>query len=218
MKAFAKKLWVAMCDLFAEIKWPGLRALFNKGLYYDLTEADHDHIRKLMTERYLVVLTRRKCHLTTYLIDIASWYVSKKSAHYAHALMNVEGDKALDGNIGHILIESTGTGVHFSTFMEVFDVDSVALLAPRGVSVDEWNTAMEYAKKQLGKGYDDFFDLSQNETLSCVELIYWALKQLPEYEQRFPNLNALLQKPNSRLTPQMLYDTGDFDIVFEVRR
>lgn len=216
MKKLALKIWEAMCTFFASVRWQRTQAVINGGIYYKLTEQDLDTIRAILKGDYLLIFTRRKCHLTTYLISLISMFASHKSAHYAHVLMNVEGD--LKEQVGYKLIEATNSGVHFSTFMQVFDCDSVALLKPRGIELAEWTVTLDYAKNQLGKPYDDLFQLANDNQLSCVELVYWGLKQLPDYEARFPKLVALLNVPNPRLTPQELYDTGEFDIVFEIRR
>lgn len=212
----ALKLWDELIDVFAAIHWPRTQAVINGGVYYNLTEADHDQIREILSKNYLIILTRRKSHLTTYLIALVSGIVDHKISHYTHALMNVEGD--LTGHIGYKLIEATGVGVHYSTFMEVFDCDSVALLTPRGIPLTEWTRVLDEVKTDLGKEYDTLFDISTNKNVSCVEMVYWGLKALPDFEERFPKLIALIRLRGNNLTPQMLYDTGELEVVFEVRR
>lgn len=209
-------VWDKVTDVFAAIHFNRTFAAVNGGVYYRLTEQDHDNIRALLKDNYFIILTRRKSHLTTYLIAIASLIASGKFSHYTHALMNVEGD--LSGHLGYKLIEATGEGVHYSTFMQVFDCDSVVLLKPRGVSAEEWTAVMDTVKADLGRPYDDFFDISNDMTVSCVELVYWGLKKLPDYETRFANLVKLITDHKNDLTPQMLLDCGDLDVAFEVRR
>ncbi len=216
LPSFLNRTWSALLDVFAAIHFNRTAAVFNDGIYYNLTEQDHDQLRQMLKDNYYVILTRRKSHLTTYLIALVSFIVSGKSAHYTHALMNVEGD--LEGHLGHKLIEATGEGVHCSTFMEVFDCDSVVLLTPKGVAPEEWTAVMDEVKNDLGKQYDDFFDISNDLSVSCVEMVYWGLKTLPDYEQRFPNLVRLIREHKDDLTPQMLLDCGDLDVAFEVRR
>jgi hypothetical protein len=151
------KLWDTMCALFARTKWPRMQALWNGGMYYRLIEDDHDTIRALLQENHLLIFTRRRCHLTTYLISLLSMIVSHKPVHYAHVLMNVEGDIAQ--RVGYKLIEATNSGVHFSTFMQVFNCDSVALMKPRGVVIEEWTKVIAYVKNQNGKPYDNVFNI-----------------------------------------------------------
>lgn len=207
--------WNSMLDVLTKVHWPRFQALLNGGVYYRLQEEDHDKIRELLSKDYLIILTRTNSHLTTLLISIASLIVSRQYPRYVHALMNVEGD--IPGHIGYKLIEATAKGVHYSTFMQVFNCDSVALLAPKGISLHEWTAVLDTVKKQLGTPYDTLFDLATNERVSCVEMIYWGLKTLPNYEERFPKLLKMIRE-DGNLTPQMLYDSGEFDIVFEVRR
>jgi len=212
----ALKAWIAMCNFFASIHFNRTSAVIHNGLYYTLKEEDHNKIRELLKSNYYIILTRRKCHLTTYLIALMSLYVDHKMSHYTHALMNVEGD--IDNNMDYKLIESTAVGVHYSTFMEVFDCDSVVLLSPKGLPPEEWTAVLDAVKKEIGKGYDDLFDITNDENVSCVEMVYQGLKSLPNAEARFPKLFALIKERKNNLTPQMLYDTGELEIVFEVRR
>lgn len=212
----ALKIWDSILDVFAAIHWSRTQAVINGGVYYKLNEQDHDAIRDILAKNYLIVLTRRKSHLTTYLIALISAFVDHKVSHYTHALMNVEGD--LEGHIGYKLIEATGKGVHFSTFMEVFDCDSVALLAPKGIPLDKWTKVLDKVKTQIGKQYDTLFDITSEENVSCVEMVLVGLRSLPDYEARFPRLVSLIAERGNNLTPQMLYDTGELEVVFEVRR
>ena len=145
-----------------------------------------------------------------------SFFATKKTAHYTHALMNVEGD--IDNHVDYRLIEATGKGVHYSTFMEVFDCDSVCILKPRGVEIQEWTMVLDSVKASLGVEYDTLFDLTDESKVSCIELVYKGIKQLPDYTRRFESLLRLIEKTKGNLTPQMLYDCGDLDVVFEVRR
>lgn len=210
------KTWVTVMDLVSLIHWPRTVAVFNRGIYFALKEEDHDQLRQRLKTDYYVILTRRKSHLSTHLISLGTWILSRRFSHYSHVLVNVEGD--LEGHIGFKLLEATGAkGVSYSTFMEVFDCDSVALLVPTGVTPEEWTSVLDTAKNSLGKPYDSLFDIASDKRMSCVEVILWGLKKLPNYEQRFPKLLELIEDADN-LTPQMFYDSGEFDIVYEVRR
>lgn len=204
-----------MLRAISNFHWNRTQAIINGGIYYRLKEEDHDRIREILSKNYLIILTRRRSHLTTYLISCISAIVDKKLSHYTHALMNVEG--TLDGHIGYKLIEATGSGVHYSSFMNVFDCDSVVLLAPKGISIEDWTKVLDEVKDDLGKGYDTLFDITSDQNVSCIELIYWGLKALPDFEQRFPKLVKMINETKN-ITPQMLYDSGELEIVFEVRR
>lgn len=210
------KIGSSLAAWISSITWLPLYALVNHGIYYSLVEEDHDKIRALLKENYFIALTRRKAHLTTYLIALGSFFMFKKFDHYTHAFMNVEGD--ITNNMDYKIIEATAIGVHFSTFMQVFDCDSVVFLKPRGLPIDAWTMVLDVVKKEYGKQYDTLFDITDEERVSCVEMIYQGLRKLPAYDIHFPQLAALLRANDNILTPQALYDCGDLEIVFEVRR
>ena len=212
----ALKVWNSLSDFVSSLHWLRLMAFFNGGLYYCLKEEDHDKIRDILKENYLIILTRRKAHFTTYLIFVLTYLYTKKKTYYTHALMNVEGD--ITNNMDYKLIESTATGVHYSTFMQVFDCDSVVLLKPKGVPLDEWTAVLDNVKDELGLPYDNICDIATNTSVTCVEMVYQGLKSMPDYATRFPNLIKMLEEQRENLVPQMLYDCGDLEVVFEVRR
>lgn len=203
--------------IFSHIHWQRIQAFINGGVYYRLTEGDQDKIRELLKPNYYLILTRRSCHLTTYLITVASVIATGKIPHYTHALMNVD-----DGNIRNDndfkLIEATEKGVHYSTFLQVFDCDSVAILRPKSLSTDEWTQVLDHAVGELGKDYDNLFDILDDTKVSCIEMCRQALQAEPDYVTDFPNFEKMIKDHGNQLTPQMLYDCPDFEIVFEARR
>lgn len=205
-----------LCKFISPVNCNAIKALFNGGVYWDLKEEDHDKLRSLLAKNYYVILVRRKTHLTTYLIGLASWLKTGKWGYWSHALMNVD-----DGNIRNDsdfkLMEATGTGVHFSTFMQVFDCDSVCLLRPKGYTDAEWVETLDCLLKQEGKSYDNIFDLADDNYLSCVELVRRALQADDNYKTNFASFEAMINKTNN-LVPDMFYACPDFDIVWEVRR
>ena len=201
--------------IISPINWNSLKVLFNRGVYWDLKEEDHDYLRCALTHNYYFILTYRKTHFTTYILKLWNLIKMKKWINWTHFLMNVENE--VKYGQGFKLIESTGKGVHYSTFMQVFDCDSVALLKPRNISIEDWTLLLDVAKKQEGKKYDTLFDLANDKKLSCVELGLKALRKLPDYEKNFANFEALIKK-YGQLTPQMYYDCPDFEVVWEVRR
>lgn len=56
----AFKVWTFGADIISNIHWPRTQALLNGGVYWALTEEDHDKIRRLLKEHYCFILTRRK--------------------------------------------------------------------------------------------------------------------------------------------------------------
>jgi hypothetical protein len=209
-------IWSGIATFISKVHWPRTQAVINRGMYYYLTEEDHDHLRELLAKDYYLIMTWNKCHLSSHMIALVSWLGTGAKARWSHVLMNVEGD--LEGHLGFKLIEATGVGVHYSSFMQVFDCDSVALLKPKGVDATAWTAALDTARTSVGKPYDTLFDILDDKAVSCVELVYDALKTLPGGLAAFPNLTKLIEGAHGELTPQMLYDCGDLEVVFEVHR
>lgn len=209
-------LYKAFLYFVSNFTWKRLYALFNGGVYWSLKESDHDEIRRLLKYNYYIILTRRNSALSTFLISLTSFWATGVASYYSHAVMNVEGD--IDNHMDFQLIEATAKGVHWSTFLEVFDCDSVCVLKPKMVSADEWTHILDTVKQQHGKPYDTLFDLTENENLSCVELIYEGLRAIPYFQEKFPELVELINKNGNNLTPQMLRDCNDLEVVFEARR
>lgn len=209
------KIWDKITNVVAKIHWCPFRAMFNGGKYWSLTEQDHEFLRKELKQNYYVILTARSCHLSTYLIRILSMIKGDDGAYYAHALMNMEDDVQDDQD--YRIIEATGVGVHYSTFMEAFDVDAVALLKPKNISIEDWNAAFDSAKADIGKPYDDVFDLSDKSHVSCVELVLNALQKIDNYEAKFPSLVKMVKEVGN-LTPQMFRTCEDFEVHWEVKR
>lgn len=198
----------------SSIHWNGLRALFNDGVYYDLTEEDHDELRQLLAKDRYIILTYTKSHLTTPLIGILSWIKTRKWPGYVHALMNIDHEDDPKNWNQFRLMEATNSGVHWSSFMKVFDCDHVCLLKPKNISSDEWNAVMDGLLSENGKQYDDLFDLADAERVSCVEMCRHALQKNPNYAIDFANFEAMIQKVGN-LTPQMFRECPDFEVVFE---
>lgn len=203
-------------SIIANIEWSKLKGLFRNGRYYDLTDADHEAIKAILAKGNYIILINRKTHLTTYLISILSLLKTGRVASYTHALMNLDVGNSKTGD-GFDLMEATGKGVHYSSFMEVFDCDSVCILQPRNMHPEDWDLVMIGLSEQLGKLYDDVFDLEDSSRVSCVEMCLDALRKLPCFNEDFPNLSTSIKKIGN-LTPQMYYDCQDFRIVYEVRR
>ena len=203
--------------IVSPITWNPVKALFNGGVYWNLTEKDHDTLRKLLKENHYFLMNYRNSHLTTLFIGIMTLLKTGKWAKYTHAFVNLEGD-AIQSDEDFRIIEATATGVHYSTFMEVFDCDAVMLRVPRGVTPNEWAIMINKVLKDgLGKPYDTLFDVMNDMELSCVEVIWIMLGAIPDCEKYIPGLLKEVRRIGN-LTPQMLADTPDFETVLEIRR
>ena len=183
---------------------------------YEITNDEKLIIKKMLTDGYYIICTRRGNHMSTVAINIAHKYLTGRKGYYSHVLMNLEDEVKSPDDFR--LVEAVGSGSKFSSFDDVFSgVDSVALLKPRGVSAEEWTTIFEKAASLTGREYDTVFDMYDDRKLSCVELVIEALEASPEYNVDFDHLKATLEKYD-RLDPQMYRDCEDFEVVFEVRR
>ena len=197
--------------------WNSVRALFNGGIYYSLTESDHDQLRHVLAKGNFIILTFHKTHLTSYLISLLTILKTRKIPKYVHTLMNVDNLDDPNDWEQFKLMEATNVGVHYSTFMQTFDCDRVCVLSPKGVTVEDWCKITEGLLEQDGKQYDDMFDLSDSSKVSCVELCLIALRKDPDYNDQFKSFEQMI-KDFGNLTPQMFRDCPDFDVVLEIER
>ena len=206
--------WVV--ELIGKTTWRKI-AIFHKGRYYELTYAEQETIKTLLKRDYYIILTRRKTHLSTYAINLSHWYLTglKHWGYYSHSLANLEDEVKSEDDFR--LIEATNKyGVGYVPFDQVFDCDSVALLKPKGITLDEWTRVMDDLMTHNGKKYDTLYKLADTTEMSCVELVRTALMTLPDYHTRFARFERMIAQANN-LDPHMYYNCGDFEVVYEVR-
>jgi hypothetical protein len=201
-----QKIWVAVIEKIGKIHWAPKNTL---------TADEQDHIRKLLVGNYYVMLSRRNNHMSTYMIAFANFVLSGKFSYWSHAFMNAEDQVTQDSDFR--IVEAIGVGVEYTPFDKVFDCNSVVLLKPKNMAIEDWTLVLDKARTEIGKPYDNLFDLKNDQALSCVELVRTALKADPDYDTNFANFEALINK-RKNLTPQMFYDCPDFEVVYEVRR
>lgn len=179
-----------------------------------LSEAECNTIKELLIPNYYIILTRRNNHLSTYAIALGNFLLTGKFSYWSHVLMNTEDE--VNSKEDFRLIEAIGTGIQFSPFDKVFDVQSVAILKPRNIQTWQWTAILDKAKSELGKPYDSLFDLKSDSALSCVELVRNALMAEDDYATNFANFEAMIAK-NKNLTPEMFYRCSDFEVIYEIR-
>jgi hypothetical protein len=201
-----QRVWVETVEFFGKIHWRP------KNL---LTEDEHRKIKELLGPNYYVILTRRNNHLSTYMIAFANFVLTGKFSYWSHALMNLEDEVKTDDDF--LLIEAIGAGVTTNHFNKVFDCNGVVLLKPKNMTIEDWTAVLDKAKTELGKPYDNLFDLKSDKALSCVELVRTALQADPDYATNFAEFEQMIRK-RKNLTPQMFYECPDFEVVYEVRR
>jgi hypothetical protein len=146
-------------------------------------------------------------------VSFLSWVKTGIWANYTHVLMNCDSITDPADRQSFKFVEATATGVHYSTFDEIFACDSVCLLTPMNIDNTEWTKIIDALLKQQGKPYDDLFDLSDDTHVSCVELVLNALKAV-NYKEEFSNLDELITKEKN-LVPQMYRICTDFVVKYE---
>lgn len=199
-------MWVGVVELIGKIHWKPTNLL-------EATECEI--LRQYLAKDYYVLLSHRKNHLSTYMISFANLFVAGKLSYWSHAFMNLEDEVKTDSDF--IFAEAIGSGVKISHFDEIADVNGIVLLKPRNLTIDKWTAIFDIAKENMGRPYDNLFDLKSDKELSCVELVRDCLQGDPDYATNFAEFEKLIAK-RKNLTPQMYYDCPDFEVVWEVRR
>lgn len=179
-----------------------------------LTDSELVNIRESLTQNYYIILTRRNNHLSTYVAGICNLFLFGKMGYWSHALMNTEDGVRNDSDFR--LLQATSIGVAYEEFNKVFDVNSVVLLKPKSLTIDEWTKILDKARSDLGKPYDTLFDINSQNSFTCVDLVRNALMGEPNYSTDFVNFEAMVQK-HKRLSPDMFYNCPDFEVVLEIR-
>lgn len=183
-----------------------------------ISDATKETLAKMLADDYYIILTRRDNHLSTYFEEFAHCFLRCKWGYYSHALMNLED--VVNSKEDFRLVEATGTGVHWSTFDQVFgDISDVVLLKPKSMTVTEWTCALDKTKTELGKPYDTLLDITTDKAINCSELVMLALQASPDYKTDFANFDAMINDgPIKNLDPQSFYECPDFEIAFEARK
>lgn len=204
-----------LTDFVISIHWMKFRSLFNDAKAFDVTYDEKKDIEAFLRTNNYFILTIHKSYLSTFMIRLMTLIKTGVWPDYCHILMNLEVGNKHDRE-GFSLMEALHDGVQYSGYSEVFDCDNVCILKPKNITEDEWSVIMVGLNKQLGKAYDDAFNIKDNSRVSCVEMCLDALKELPNFEENFPHLSEMI-KTVGNLTPQMYRDCRDFDVVYETK-
>lgn len=206
-------------------KWSGLKYILS-GRPYDLRPVEREYARLMMKKRIYLWVSRRDSHLTTYFISLSDWlllfwYWLRKGfkgkcprfGFWAHAFVNISHN---------VVVEAVGRGVVKSYFDDVFNIDAVAALVPKHLTEKEWDALRPEIEEEIvshiGKPYDIFFNLKDDNAVSCIELVRLLLKnRVPDYALKFASFEDMIDNKKN-ITPQMLYDSGDFVVEWEVRK
>jgi len=197
--------------IIGRIEFSSIRYLFT-GKSYSLTRKDINKVCKSLETNRCFGLLRRSNHFTTYLIGASHWFLTGKFGYWSHAWANVESDEA-DG-LDIDIIEAVGAGVIVSPFWDILNADAVCLLRPKNITEAEFDLIAKRIREFIGKKYDTFFNIKNVDKLSCEELLYWGIMSVNS--DALPGLNKLIAK-HGNFTPDMIYSSGDFKILLEIR-
>ena len=79
---------------------------------------------------------------------------------------------------GQVVVEALRNGVQLDTLQAFMNIDDVAILRPKYLSIEAKLDAVKLALGNLGKQYDFNFDVNTTETIVCSELIYIVYPQI----------------------------------------
>lgn len=178
-----------------------------------ITDAERDDIAKALASGYYIILVGNKSHLSSVIVSFLSWLKTGKWAKYSHVLMNCDNITNPDERHAFKFVEADVKGVVYTTFDQVFECDFVCLLTPKNVKNDEWTKIIDALVNQVGKPYDDLFDLADSTRASCVEVVLDAL-EAADYTKEFSNLKRMIAEEGN-LIPQMYRECPDFIVALE---
>jgi hypothetical protein len=201
MYNFLKKIQIAFIKSAVKIHWKQRKPL---------SADDIKFLKDSLTKDYYIIATRQSNYLTTPLIAFGNWFLTGKWGYFSHVLMNLEDE--VKSHQDFRLIEATAIGTKYSSFDEVFkEADSVALITPVNMTLEEWTAALDRAKTYLGTPYDNLFDLQSALEINCVELVRLALSGIPQYSEKFKEFEKLIES-KKKLTPDMFVNCSDFKV------
>jgi hypothetical protein len=116
---------------------------------------------------------------------------------YSHAGIYI-GDNTIIHAIGK-------TGITEISTYDFAKCDALAIIRPK-TTAKNIKKAIKYAKNQLSKSYDFWFDFESEKSYSCTELVYWCYENVIDtkpivLKKLFGTINHKIIRPD-----QFLYD------------
>lgn len=205
-------LYNLIMDFIPKVKWHRLREIIwgpNLGIGWQ----DRLVIMSQLDKGYYIILTEDRGSLSSWGVKLLHFLLHFKWCRYTHALVNVEPTNAER----YVFLEAINTGVKFSHFHEVFNCDSVVFLRPKWYTQEEFDSTVEDIYSEIGKDYDKKFKYDDPQDRSCVEIARQRMMTLPDYHNKMRVFEHMI-KYKKNLTPQMLRDCPDFEVVLEIKR
>lgn len=201
-----------MSKIIARANWVGVVYFFT-GKEYKLTDEDVKAIADLMLKDRVIGVSARTAHLSTWLATIGHFILTGRWLVAGHAFINV--DDELTDPFGMKIFESNSAGAIISPFWKVILCDRVWLLKPKYVKEADWDKIHKVLLNQQGTAYDFFCNTKNVKELNCCERVVLAI--LTVDPTALPRLEWMTAEAGN-LTPQMLIESGDFEICLEIRR
>lgn len=210
--------------IISRVSWVGLRYFFTGTEYY-LTDEDKEKAADLLKSGNYIILTWRGTHLTSYLISLAHFLLGL----FRFIKSKFKGPKPKWAKVAHVglsvypqvgkyikIAEFISKGGVISSFENVFNCDRAVLLRVKGWTQFDFEDCVQEALRNIERklAYDNFFNLSDDSKMSCVELVWDALKESPRYSE-LKDLCRLIDEYGN-LDPQMILDCEDFEICLKL--
>lgn len=204
-----KKLYNWIMDLIPKVRWHKVKYFFT-GKKHDMQSNNIAFAKlcKLLVDLDdAIILTSDKSSLSSWGVKLLHFLLTGKFADYSHALLKFDD----------VFIEAVNSGVRYSSFDEITKCDSLIVLIPKHkVNLKLNKEALaNWECEVIGKSYDKYFDLYDRTNMSCIEVVYDSLK-IDGTLNKMEDFKKLLQK-KTNLTPQMIKDCNDFQILFEFK-
>lgn len=196
-------------DFIPKIRWHKTKHFFT-GVSHDLQSHNiaFSQLCVLMDQiDDAIILTSDRSSLSSWGVKLLHFLLTGRLADYSHALLKVDG----------VFIEAVNSGVRYSSFDEITKCDSLVVLMPKYKSKMCFNKEAfsKWEAEVIGKSYDKYFDLYDRSNMSCIEVVYDSLK-IDRTIDKMKEFKKLLESTKN-LTPQMLKDCSDFQIIYEFK-
>lgn len=199
-----------MFKIVGRLNWTGLKYFFT-GREYNITTEQVETACNLLLEQRLVGLSYRATHFSSILIILGHFLLTGRWVKLCHAWINT--DDEMKNPFGLKIYESISEGAIESPFWKVILCDGLVLLKPRWVKEENWDKINEVLKRQDGLPYDIFARYKDPSEINCCERVVRAI--LDVQPDALPALCHMMKRYGN-LTPQMLLECGDFEVVYEV--